>query len=1055
MPNTHPLAQPPAGAARGTRQPNTGRTLRLIHAAAGLGLLLVLVLAVSVVWQSHTKTVQDAQLDVARVAVATESNLNRTLMGLDAMLAEIASWPPTLDLVTDKKTRTLELTRLLSATLNSNLLLRNIAVINPAGDVLATAQPGSGRLGLGADPRFLRAVQTQPFPALMISTPVQTDLMPEPVLHLARSTNRSFGPPVVVVAELRLAPLVSQLDPGDPTNSISLTLEKADGQLLAAYPTNDRGDLFTLQPPLPELVLGLNANAELHGNTLATQARLGGQASWLSIRHLVYPGLWVSASKSQAEVLLDWRTESLTVAAIAAVLWAFMGGLWWNGVRHVRHMAQANARIGAVNEQLGVGNQALMQSLSLLEATLDATADAVVVLDQHQRVVRVNKRFVQGSGLQANQLMGRDADWLHQRLFQRIDNNSAIQAVKQREQHDPDSEALDEIRFHDGQIFLRHSTPQRLNGEIVGRVLSYQNITALRQTVQKLQEREAVLEQTRADLSATLEAIPDLLFELDEHGTYLAVHAQNAQQLIVSPDLFLGKRFTDLLSTRSASVGMACLREAIDTGSSYGQQLRLMVGKEPIWFELSASRKPTPPGAVRRAVVLARDITDRKRSEETIWQQAHMDQLTGLPNRRLFREHLDKTLLAANGHNPPSPVGLLFVDLDRFKLINDTHGHEKGDLLLQLAAQRLRDCTQPSDLVARLGGDEFTLVVQGDGVPERMPCIAQLVVDSLSNAFVLGSDTEYISASVGMTLFPVDAQDSDTLVRQADQAMYAAKQAGRNRCERFSPLLQETTLARARTARDLRFALSANQMSVAYQPIVCLRTGQTHKAEALLRWQHPLHGPISPADFIPVAEEFGLINELGEWVFVQAAHQVKQWRADLHPDFQISVNKSPVQFRGKAASCSQWGLYLSGLGLPGNSIAVEITEGLLMEASDDARTHLQQLSSAGLHLALDDFGTGYSALSYLHQYDLNVLKIDRSFVRHLTLGSKDLALCKASIVMAHELGMAVVAEGIETPEQARLLADAGCDYGQGYWYSPPIPAAELAEWVKKSNSLSS
>ncbi|MBY0466520.1 MAG: EAL domain-containing protein, partial [Burkholderiales bacterium] len=326
---------------------------------------------------------------------------------------------------------------------------------------------------------------------------------------------------------------------------------------------------------------------------------------------------------------------------------------------------------------------------------------------------------------------------------------------------------------------------------------------------------------------------------------------------------------------------------------------------------------------------------------------------------------------------------------------------------------------------------------------DRLDAISHALLTRLAEPFQLGKDTEYLSASIGITLAPDDGTDSETLIKQADQAMYAAKRLGRNRCERFTVAMQEATLMRSRIARDLRSALTEQQFWLAYQPIVDLATGTVRKAEALVRWQHPIHGLISPATFIPIAEEAGTIHEIGRWVFETAARQVATWQTRLHPNFQVSVNKSPAQFKESSLKAEQWHAVLDDLGLAAASVVIEITEGLLMDASVSTREHLSTLHAAGVQISLDDFGTGYSSLSYLHQFDLDYLKIDQSFVRNLTATSKDLALCKATIVMAHELGMKVVAEGIETEEQRDLLTQAGCDLGQGYLFAKPLPAAEF------------
>ena len=461
-------------------------------------------------------------------------------------------------------------------------------------------------------------------------------------------------------------------------------------------------------------------------------------------------------------------------------------------------------------------------------------------------------------------------------------------------------------------------------------------------------------------------------------------------------------------------------------------------GGETFWLELDITPILDAAGQCSHFVWVERDITSRKQAEALIWQQANFDSLTGLPNRQMLRDRLAQDI--RKSHRDGLPVALMFIDLDHFKEVNDTLGHGHGDQLLVEAAHRIRLCLRASDTVARLGGDEFTVVLPGLTSTDHVGQIAQDIITALAAAFQLGTERAYVSASIGITLYPDDGREIDELMRHADQALYAAKDAGRNRFSYFTSALQEAAQSRVSLANDLRGALAAGQFRLFYQPIVELATGQIRKAEALLRWQHPARGWVGPGQFIPIAESSGLIDEIGEWVFREAAAQVRRWRVLHHPAFQISVNKSPVQFRDDADTTGDWLAHLRGLELPGDSIAVEITEGVLLDSGTGAADQLRALRQGGMAISLDDFGTGYSSLSYLQKFEIDVLKIDQAFVRGLALGTKDLALCKAIIVMAHELGMRVVAEGVETAEQCTLLTGAGCDFGQGYHFAQPMPA---------------
>lgn len=446
-------------------------------------------------------------------------------------------------------------------------------------------------------------------------------------------------------------------------------------------------------------------------------------------------------------------------------------------------------------------------------------------------------------------------------------------------------------------------------------------------------------------------------------------------------------------------------------------------------------------GAPYRRVALFSDITEKKKSEKLIWQQANFDHLTGLPNRRMFLDRLELEMKKALRSD--RRLALLFIDLDRFKEINDTLGHDRGDMLLVEVARRLQNCVREVDTVARLGGDEFTIILGELDDIHGINRIAQCVLDQMTAPVVLNKDTAYVSASVGITLFPDDATTVDILMKNADQAMYAAKHQGRNCFSYFTRTMDEAARSRMRMSNDLRSALAEEQFWIAYQPIIELASGRIHKAEALLRWQHPTHGLIGPADFIPLAEETGLIIDIGNWVFREAAAQVAQWRNLGLPELQVSVNKSPVQFLNHGDTAQGWLDLVEEMALPRQSIIVEITEGLLLHDNPLVNQKLTRFQQVGMQTAIDGFGTGYSSLAYLRKFDIDYLKIDRNFVANLTRSEQDRALCEAIIVMAHKLDIKVVAEGVETREQEALLQAAGCDFGQGYLFSHPVPADEF------------
>jgi diguanylate cyclase (GGDEF)-like protein/PAS domain S-box-containing protein len=443
-----------------------------------------------------------------------------------------------------------------------------------------------------------------------------------------------------------------------------------------------------------------------------------------------------------------------------------------------------------------------------------------------------------------------------------------------------------------------------------------------------------------------------------------------------------------------------------------------------------------------------RDITQKKESEELIWKQANFDKVTNLPNRHMFHDRLVQEIKKA--HRADLQMALLFIDLDRFKEINDTLGHDMGDILLKETARRIIACVRESDTVARLGGDEFTVILSEVSDTRNVDRLSQSILKVLAEPFQLENEVSYISASIGITLYPDDANNVEELLRNADQAMYVAKNQGRNQASYFTAALQELAQERRRLTHDLRGALAANQFMVHFQPVINLVTGRIHKAEALLRWKHPERGIISPLGFIMLAEETGLINEVGDWVFKESARWAKRWSDQFEKGFQVSVNVSPIQFLSDELSCDAWSAYLQSIKLSGQNMVLEITEGLLLKAASGVTDKLLKFRDASIQVAIDDFGTGYSSLSYLKKFDIDYLKIDKSFVDNLETDSNDMALSEAIIVMAHKLGLKVIAEGVETEAQRELLSNAGCDFAQGFLFSEPVTPEELEALLKAS-----
>jgi diguanylate cyclase (GGDEF)-like protein/PAS domain S-box-containing protein len=491
------------------------------------------------------------------------------------------------------------------------------------------------------------------------------------------------------------------------------------------------------------------------------------------------------------------------------------------------------------------------------------------------------------------------------------------------------------------------------------------------------------------------------------------------------------------------------LRESASRLLPWRAEFRVQLrGSRQCWRELTAKPARLADGSVIWHGFIS-DVTERKRIEATIREfneklerRAHYDALTGLPNRALFRDRLEQEMrhAGAGGHG----MALLFIDLDRFKEVNDLLGHDAGDALLAHAARRIARCLRPGDTVARLGGDEFTVILTETAEVEHAENVAQQIIDVLRKPFRIGIEQASISASIGITLYPGDGRHPEELMRNADHAMYRAKGAGRNRLAFFEPAMQAQAMRRLRLTGELRNAVAGQQLVLYYQPIIDIRSGQVCKAEALLRWRRPGHELALPTEFIGIAEETGLIHEIGNWVFVEAARRARDWSALLGHRFQISINKSPVQFQRHSRTLD-WIGYLDREGLAHNSIAVEITEGLLLNVSDSVFSRLHQLQAGGIEVSIDDFGTGYSSMTYLKRLAIDYLKIDKSFVAEMLHDRTSRTITETIIVMAHKLGLKVIAEGVETGAQRDWLAAQGCDYLQGFLFGRPVEASQFEQ----------
>jgi len=535
---------------------------------------------------------------------------------------------------------------------------------------------------------------------------------------------------------------------------------------------------------------------------------------------------------------------------------------------------------------------------------------------------------------------------------------------------------------------------------------------------------------------------PVMLHSIDPQGRIINVSNHWLQTLGYQREEVIGRRLTDFLSEKSRRYSEDTVTPEFFRAGYVKEIPHQMLKKtgEMIHVLLSATAEYGEDGKVSRSLGVVADVTERKEAEKEIQKLAYYDTLTGLPNRTLFHDRLSQGLAQARREN--RKVGVLFLDLDRFKVINDTMGHVAGDMLLKYVARRLQGCVRQSDTVARLGGDEFVVILPGVHAEADLTAFSKKILDTLSRPVRLGEKKIFTTASIGISVFPDDAESVDTLIRNADIAMYAAKDRGKNTYQFFSAEMNALMVEKLGLETRLRQALKREELTLAYQPQVDARTGRMSGMEALLRWRHPEDGMIAPASFIRVAEETGLIIPIGEWVLHTACAQAKLWQEAGFPRLRLGVNISSRQF-DQPDFIDMVDRVLQQTGFDPTCLELELTEGIVMENVPDTIMTLTDLKVRGINLAIDDFGTGYSSLSYLKHFPFDRLKIAQEFVRDISVDPEDAAIVEAITGMAHSLGLEVIAEGVERREQLDFLRDRHCHSIQGFYFSHPLSAEEI------------
>ncbi len=575
-------------------------------------------------------------------------------------------------------------------------------------------------------------------------------------------------------------------------------------------------------------------------------------------------------------------------------------------------------------------------------------------------------------------------------------------------------------------------------GEMSAENLSHSLNHAIKVYKLEQERAEAIAELTESNkrIVNILESISDAFFALDEKGCTTYINQQAERILQANRDALLGNNLVENLPSIASWFKEAMEKALIEKASvSCEGEYELL----SIWLEVQIY-----PGNDGISVYF-RDITKRKKSEEYLSHLANYDALTDLPNRVLLMDRLTQALTRAPWHK--RSVAVLFCDLDRFKIINDTLGHNVGDHLLKTIASRFQESIRAGDTVSRLGGDEFVILLTDLAKPEDVGKITQKIIDRISDPLMLEGHEVFVTASIGISIFPDDGGDPNVLLKQADVAMYCAKDKGKNNYQMYSPELEAQTADRLTLESALRRSFERDELRVHYQPQIDIQTNIIIGVEALVRWEHPERGMISPADFLPIAEETGLIATIDEWVLKTACEQNVQWRKLGLPPIRVAVNLSDQIFH-KNNLVKLVRKILTETNLAADGLELELTEAVVMSDVEHSLKILNQLREMGIQLAIDDFGTGYSSLGYLKHYPIHTVKIDRSFVNDITTDSNDAAIVEAIIAMSHKLKLNVLAEGVETDEQQNYLIKSECDFMQGFLFSRPLAADDFTELLK-------
>ncbi len=881
-----------------------------------------------------------------------------------------------------------------------------ITFLDPNGFAIASSRDIPVK-GINYVDRDYFKAHLQPGNQLHVGEPTHGRISKSRLFFLSRRVENAKGEFLgVIVAPIDASSLAKTFENSRLSDDVTVTLFHTNGHIVARAPLFEQ----TFNRDIHDSNL-FRAFANAPIGTIDTVSPIDNLSRIASYRKLPNLPLVVSVGSSSIGLALISQRQFLIASAALFLIFLLIAAVILYALRSFAAAEERQRRYRALYSSSVETEKKLASSEQRLRLIADNLPIVIAYLDRDEHYTFKNRRFTENYG-DCDSLQHALPAALYAETKPHLDRAFTGQTVYfERRIRRKDQECCDAITY----------VPDRdQDGNVIGLFIMAEDIS----------ERKRHEESSKL-ASLMYENASEGMMVTDADGRILSVNAAFSQISGYQPEEVIGHLAYEFTSSHQDIKFYSRMRQTIThTGYWEGEIWHQHKNGDHYLVSLRFNTVFNDKGHALRHVALFTDITKKKASEEAIWKQANFDTLTGLPNRRMFNDRLRHEIKKAA--RDQLPMALVFIDLDGFKAVNDTLGHDFGDILLKQVAERLLQCVRNADTVARLGGDEFTVILSELKEPGDVVRIVQEILHCLARPFQLKHEVAHISGSIGISLFPDDSSDAEVLIKNADQAMYLAKRQGRNRFNYFAPFMQEASQMRIELANELRSALKNKELRLLFQPIRNLVNGRVDMAEALIRWEHPQRGLLKPAEFIGVAENTGIIPAIGEWVFQEAAALA----ASFGDGFKVCVNKSAWQFRHEAVGVEHWLELLREQALSPRSMVIEVTEGLLLEANREVVQRIQSLRDAGLQISLDDFGHGYSSLNFLKRFKIDFLKLDTSF-------SDNQLLCEAIVAMAHKLDIRVIAEKIETDDQLGILMAAGCDFGQGYLFGEPISAEKL------------